>query len=123
MDARAGLCKLLCELCVVVIPCGSDSFVLHTDAWFGIGCVSMKMSRGLWLSSLTSRDRDTRYSASELECLAVVEVVCSLFDRSKVPAMDQSQSPGGFIPHNKLVNQYLAGWVLFLQKIDFIIRY
>ena len=71
------LCSVLCSACTLHIPSPSDKFVLQTDASYaGIGgCLSV-MRDGVELPvafySRQLRDPETRYSVTEVECLAVV---------------------------------------------------
>ena len=75
-----AICKLVCDSCVLEIPLPQDEFSLVTDAsGFGLGAVlQVKRKEGWTAAAFYSRQMrgpERRYSASELEALAVVESV------------------------------------------------
>ena len=75
------LCSVLCSACTLHILSPNDKFVLQTDASYaGIGGYLSVMIDGAELPvafySRQLRDPKTRYSITEVECLAVVESVC-----------------------------------------------
>ena len=74
------LCDCFSDVCVLHIPVFSDVFVLQTDASLhGVSGVlsvirdGMELPVGFWSRQL--KDSETRYSALELECLAVLDAV------------------------------------------------
>ena len=65
---------------MLTVPVSSDVFVLQTDvSGYGISGVlsvyrdSQELPVGLYSRQL--KDTETRYSATEIECLAIVEAV------------------------------------------------
>ena len=74
------LCDCVCDVCVLHVPLQSDSFVLQTDASMcGVSGVLNVIRDGAELPvgfySRQLRDAETCYTATEFECLAVVEAV------------------------------------------------
>ncbi len=74
------LVSSLCHLSILHIPLSSDSFLLQTDAsYVGIsGCLSVcrdNQELPVAFYSRQLRDVETRYSVSEIECLAAVESI------------------------------------------------
>ena len=115
------LCNTLSDFCTLTIPCGSDTFVLQTDAsGFGIGAVLTVMRDGQELpcgfySKLMS-GAESRYSASEKECLALVRGI-EHFDVHLL--CYRSQGTGS--PAD--VNGRLTRWTLTLQRFTFTVKY
>ncbi len=80
LGAFHHLRKSLCNYCVLTVPCLSDVFQLHTDAsGIGIGSVLNVVRDGAQYSvafySRQLKGAKHRYSAIELEALAVVESI------------------------------------------------
>ncbi len=74
------LVSSLCHLSILHIPLSSDSFLLQTDtSYFCIsGCLSVcrdNQELPVAFYSRQLRDAETRYSISEIECLAAVESI------------------------------------------------
>ena len=124
------LCNVLCSACVLHIPLPQDVFLLQTDASYdGLGaCLSVirnKEELPVAFFSRQLRDPETRYSATEIECLAVVEAIhhFEIFldgQRFKV------QTDHRALEHlftAKLLNRRLSRWALHLQGFDFIMQY
>ena len=75
-----AICQLLCGACALEILLPQDEFSLVTDAsGLGLGGVLQVKSNGEWTAaafySRQTKEPERRYSASELEALAVVESV------------------------------------------------
>ena len=75
-----AICQLVCDACALEIPLPQDEFSLLTDAsGLGLGGVLQVKRNGEWTAaafySRQTKGPERRYSASELEALAVVESV------------------------------------------------
>ena len=81
MDAAfQEICELMCHNTTLIIPLPSDTFSVVTDAsGLGIGGVLQVLREGEWevaaYYSRQTRGAETRYSATELEALALVETI------------------------------------------------
>ena len=81
MDAAfQEICELMCHNTTLIIPLPSDTFSVVTDAsGLGIGGVLQVLREGEWEAaayySRQTRGAETRYSATELEALALVETI------------------------------------------------
>ena len=69
--------KVLCQFCVLNVPVSNDNFVLQTDASYcGVSGVLSVFREGEELPVAfyyrQLKDRETRYSAMEVECLAAL---------------------------------------------------
>ena len=81
--ALAAFCKLrsvLCDVCSLTLPVPSDHFILQTDAsYVGLSwCLSVLRDGVEWPVAFYSRQLrgpETRYTVSEIECLAEVESI------------------------------------------------
>ena len=74
------ICELMCHNTTLIIPLPSDTFSVVTDAsGLGIGGVLQVLRDGEWVAaayySRQTRGPETRYSATELEALALVETI------------------------------------------------
>ena len=124
------LCSVLCSACTLHIPSPSDKFVLQTDASYaGIGgCLSV-MRDGAELPvafySRQLRDPETRYSVTEVECLAVVESVrhFEVYLDGKLFVLQTDHRALEHLLMAKLVNKRLSRWALRLQGFSFTIVY
>ena len=72
--------KVLCQFCVFNVPVSNDIFVLQTDASYcGVSGVLSVFREGKELLvafySRQLKDRETRYSVMEVECLAALEAI------------------------------------------------
>ena len=80
LDAYKSLVSKLCNFCLLTIPLPTDTYTLHTDASvLGLGAV-LNVSRDgkekpVAFFSRHLRCAEKRYSAMELEALAVVAAV------------------------------------------------
>ena len=118
------------SICAQCIPSLSDVFTLTTDASFaGIGAVLSVTQEGVDLPvvfySRQLRDRETRYTATELECLGVVEAI-RLFEvylvGSQFTLVTDHQALQ-FVLSNKCPNRHLTRWSLLLQGFSFTCTY
>ena len=116
------LCSVLCSACTLHIPSPSDKFVLQTDASYaGIGgCLSV-MRDGAELPvafySRQLRDPETRYSVTEVECLAVVESVrhFEVYLDGQLFVLQTDHRALEHLLTDKLVNKKLSRWALRLR--------
>ena len=126
----AYLKDALCKLPTLVIPTNADIFLLQTDVSIrGLGAVLTVVRDGAEIPvAFYSRHllpAETRYSATELEGLAVVAavehfsyyLVCRSF---KIQTDHRALS---FLNTTKHLNGRLAGWALRLQHYSFNIVY
>ena len=118
----------LCGIRVLTVPVSSDVFVLQTNAsGCGISGVlsvyrdSQELPVGFYSRQL--KDAETRYSATEIECLAVVEAVrhfeVYLNGRPFRVEMDHK----ALDISSKVLNRRLMRRVLFLQEFPMTIAY
>ena len=120
----------LCSMPLLTLPVPSDSFVLQTDAsGVGLGAVlNVTRENELYPVAFHSRKlqpREQRYSASELECLAVVDAVthfgCYLIPQPFLVETDHKALT--YLMTAKHHNGRLARWALQLQPYTFTIQY
>ena len=120
----------LCAMPLLTLPVPSDSFVLQTDAsGVGLGAV-LSVKRGeeelpVAFHSRKLQPREQRYSASELECLAVVDAV-KHFGGYLIPQRFTVETDHKALIYLQTANHQngrLARWALQLQPYDFTIRY
>ena len=74
------MCKSLCNACLLIIPAISDTYRLHTDAsGLGVGAVLsvIRQDKELPVAYYFRQlhGAENLYSASDLECLAVIKAV------------------------------------------------
>ena len=122
--------EMLCAMPLLTLPVPSDSFVLQTDAsGVGLGAV-LSVRRGeeelpVAFHSRKLQPREQRYSASELECLAVVDAV-KHFGGYLIPQTFLVETDHKALTYLQTANHQngrLARWALQLQPYDFTIRY
>ena len=120
----------LCAMPLLTLPVPSDSFVLQTDAsGVGLGAV-LSVRRGeeelpVAFHSRKLQPREQRYSASEVECLAVVDAV-NHFGSYLIPqtfVVETDHKALTYLMTANHQNGRLARWALQLQPYDFTIRY
>ena len=124
------LCSVLCSVCTLHIPSPSDKFVLQTDASYaGIGgCLSVMRDGAELPVAFYSRqlqDPETRYSITEIECLAVVESVrhFEVYLDGQLFVLQTDHRALEHLLTAKLVNKRLSRWALRLQRFSFTIVY
>lgn len=122
--------QCLCSLPTLTLPTHSDSFLLQTDASArGIGAVLNVIRDGEELpTAFYSRKllpAESRYSATELEGLAIVSAIehFGFYLVSKPFVVQTDQKALSFLHSAKHVNGRLAGWALRLQHYSFSITY
>ena len=122
--------SVLCSLPSLTLPIPSDEFLLQTDAsGVGIGAVLSVVREGeelpvaFWSRKLQPRER--RYSATELEGLAVMATVHH-FDAYLIThpfVVETDHKALVFLNSAKHDNGRLARWAMKLQPYTFSIRY
>ena len=120
----------LCAMPLLTLPVPSDNFILQTDAsGVGLGAV-LSVKRGeeelpVAFHSRKLQPREQRYSASELECLAVVDAVRH-FGGYLIPQRFTVETDHRALVYLQTANHHngrLARWALQLQPYAFDIRY
>ncbi len=128
--AFQGLCESLCDFVQLCVPCIHDDFVLETDACAsGVGGVLSVCRDGRLVPagffSRQLRGAQQRYSAQELEGLAIYEAVKHfsyyLFGKEFVVYTDHKGLVN--LMTNKQENRRLYGWALKLSEYKFKIVY
>ena len=120
----------LCSLPSLTLPVPSDSFLLQTDAsGVGLGAVLSVVREDVeWPVAYFSKKlqpRETRYSATELEGLAVVAAVTH-FDAYLVThpfTIETDHRALQFLNTANHSNGRIARWALRLQPYTFNIKY
>ena len=130
LDAYKSLVSKLCNFCLLTIPLPTDTYTQHTDAsLLGLGAV-LNVSRDgkeklVAFFSRQLRCAEKRYSATELEVLAVVAAVDHflpyLYGRSFQVIMDHKALEQLMI--SKGLNRRLQGFMLKLQGHQLTIKY
>ena len=120
----------LCNMPSLTLPLPSDSYLLQTDAsGVGLGAV-LSVCRGdqelpVAFHSRKLKERERRYSASELEGLAVVDAV-QHFGAYLIPqsfTIETDHRALVYLQTAKHQNGRLARWALALQPYSYTIRY
>ena len=120
----------LCSLPSLTLPLPNDNFVLQTDAsQIGLGAVLSVQRDGEELPvafySRKLQPRERKYSATELEGLAVVAAV-SHFDAYLIThpfVIETDHKALVFLNSAQHTNGRLARWAMKLQPFTFEIRY
>lgn len=129
-EAFHELCKCLCNYVVLCVPRPEDMFVLECDAsGSGVGAVlSVRRGEELLLVAFFSRQlrgAQLRYSAQELECLAVVELITHfayyLYGRRFDVVTDHRGLES--LRDGRQWYRRVQGWALRLAEFDFVISY
>ncbi len=130
LEAFHGLCNELCHSVCLYVPCVSDYFVLECDASStGVKAV-LSVRRGgeilpVAFFSRQLRGAQQRYSAQELEGLAVYEAIRHfgyfLYGRKFTVITDHRGLVS--LPTAKQGNRRLYNWALKLTEFDFEIVY
>ena len=129
-QAFVELHKCLCNTCMLTIPDVSDLFRLHTDAnGVGLDAVLCVIRKGEELPvayySRQLKGAESHYSATELECLAVVRAIqhfeVYLAGQHFELVMDHQALQRLTTSNNQ--NQRLTRWALFLQDFYFNVTY
>ena len=120
----------LCCVPFLIIPTEDDTFVLQTNAsGSGIGAMlSVKRETGEKPVAFFSRkllSREQNYSATELEGLAVVDVIThfGIYLISCPFTVETNHRALSFLNTCKLTNGHLARWAMKLQSYTFDIKH
>ena len=122
--------NVLCAVPSLTLPTVQDTFLLQTDAsGLGIGAVLSVVRQDVELPvayySRKLKDREQRYSATELEGLAVVAAV-QHFDVYLIThpfVVETDHRALVFLNSSRHTNGRLARWALALQPYSFSLRY
>ncbi len=129
-EAFRKLCHVLSDSVVLCVPQRSDNFVLECDACSsGVGAVLSVVrgeeTRPVAFFSHQLKGAQMRYSAQELECLAVVEAITHfayyLYGASFTVLTDHRGLES--LRDGKQCNRRVHGWSMKLSEFDFIIKY
>ena len=130
LEAFTRIKVSLVDVCNLTVPTQQDIFTLHCDAsGSGIGA-TLNVERGGQLVPVAYYSKQLqgaqhRYSATELECLAVFKAVhffahylygCRFFVVTDHKALVS-------LLHSRTLNRRLHGWMLQLLEYDFSIAY
>ncbi len=130
LDAFQSLRKSLCNHCVLTVPSVSDTFQLHTDAsGVGVGAVlnviREDVEHPVAFFSRQLRGPERRYSATEIEALAVVASIEHfshfLYGASFTVLTDHR--PLTSLLTSKTLNRRLRGMVLKIMQYNVSIFY
>ncbi len=120
----------LCHACVLHLPVSSDHFILQTDAsYVGLsGCLSVLRSEQELPVAFYSRQlkpAETRYTVSEIECLAAVEAIRHflVYLDGHNFTLETDHSALEYLLSARLTNKRLIRWALQLQGLHFTIRH
>ena len=129
-EAFLYLCRALSDCCMLHIPVSCDKFLFQTDAsGRGIGTILSVIRDGEELPvsffSKKQKPAESRYSAAELECLAIIRAVehfaIYLTGRSFIVQTDHRALQ--FLQQSRHLNRRLNRWALTLQQYTFDIQY
>ena len=129
-DAFVMLCNCLSDFSVLTLPNALDQFILHTDAsGAGVGAVlsverdKEELPVGFFSKKLSPSEK--KYSATELECLAVVKAIdhfaVHLCGRPFTVVTDHQALQ--YLDSSRHLNSRLTRWAVQLQQHSFKIRY
>ena len=130
LEAFLHLRVSLCNMCILTIPSSEDMFCLHTDASaMGIGAtlnvVRNKKELTVAFFSRQLQGAQVRYSATELEALAIIRSVYFfahyLYGRHFEIITDHKALTS--LMSSSRLNRRLQGWALKLMDFDFTIKY
>ena len=130
LDAFFKLRESLCSFCILTVPCMNDCYELHTDAsGLGIGSVLNVVRKDEVLPvafySRQLKGSERRYSATEVEALAVVESVKHfqhfLYGASFKVLTDHK--PLTSLLTSKSLNRRLQGMAIKMMCCDIVIVY
>ena len=130
LEAFHSIKVSLVDACVLTIPTLQDTFSLHTDAsGQGIGATLNVQREGKELPvaffSRQLQGAERRYSATELECLAIYKSIL-YFSHFLIgchfTVITDHQALVSLLTSN-ILNRRLRGWVIHLMDYDFKIQY
>ena len=130
LGSFSDLCCSLSNACMLHVPTKCDVFLLQTDAsGVGIGGVLSVCREGkevpVTFYSRQMKERETQYSATEIECLAVLESIrhfeVHLIGRHST--LQTYHKALELLLTSKVLNRRLTRWALYLQEFCFTPRY
>ena len=130
LEAFSKLCISLCNHVCLCVPCKEDEFCLECDASAsGVGAVLSVKRDGEWkpvaFYSKQLKDAQKRYSAQELEGLALYQSVIHfafyLYGRRFVVRTDHKSLV--WLMLGKQRNRRVYGWALKLSEFQFKVEY
>ena len=130
LEAFTRIKVSLVDVCSLVVPSQQEDFVLHCDAsGAGIGATLNVVRDGKKLPvafySKQLQGAQHRYSATELEGLAVFKAVhffAHYLFGCKFVVVTDHKALVRFL-HSRVLNRRLHGWMLQLLQFDFVIEY
>ncbi len=130
LDGFRKLCKSLCDHVCLCVPCEDDTFSLECDASAsGIGAVLSVHREGEWrpvaFFSRQLKGAQARYSAQELEGLALFEAVnhFAFYLYGKVFKVFSDHKGLQWLTSGKQRNRWVYGWALKLAEFQFEVVY
>ncbi len=130
LDGFRKLCKSLCDHVCLCVPCEDDTFSLECDASAsGIGAVLSVHREGEWrpvaFFSRQLKGAQARYSAQELEGLALFEAVnhFAFYLYGKVFKVFSDHKGLQWLTSGKQRNRRVYGWALKLAEFQFEVVY
>ena len=124
------LSNSLCDVCVLNLPVPSDNFILQTDAsYVGLsGCLTVYRNGEELPVAFYSRQlkpAETRYTVSEIECLAALEAIryFLIYLDGHTFTLETDHRALEYLLSVRLTNKRLIRWALQLQGLNFIIRH
>ena len=130
LGSFSEFCCSLSDACMLHVPTKCNVFLLQTDAsWVGIGGVLSVCREEKELPvafySRQMKERETRYSVTEIECLAVLESIryfeVHLIGRHSMLQTDHKALES--LMTSKVLNRKLTRWALYLQEFCFTPQY
>ena len=118
---------VLCDMCIMTVPRAGDVFSLHTDASAADvgGVLNVGVERPVGFFSKQLQGEEKRYSATELEGLAVVRVVAHFapyhYGNEFAIVTDHRTLVTMFT--GKSQNRRIHGWALSRQDYSFEVVY
>ncbi len=130
LEAFSKLCVSLCNHVCLNVPCKGDEFCLECDASAsGVGAVLSVMREGEWkpvaFFSRQLRNAQVRYSAQELEGLALYESVnhFAFYLYGRVFKVLTDHKSLVWLMSGKHNNRRVHGWALKLAEFQFTVEY
>ena len=132
LDVFVKLRESLCNFCILTVPSITDVFELHTDAsglgiWSVLNVVRNTEVLSVAFYSRQLRGSEMRYSATELEALAVCESVKHfahfLYGATFTVPTDHKPLTALATSKAKALNRRLRGMALKLITYDLVIKY
>ena len=125
-----SLCTALCDVSVLNVPVSSDVFVVQMDA-SGVGVSGVlsvcrdRVELPVGFFSRQLKEVETRYLATELECLAVVDTVrhFEVYLHGQPFNLETDHKALESLLSSEVLNRRLMRWGLYLQEFPISIKY